>query len=213
LTGAPRIGIVVIEEHTAVRDAIRLMCQDTAELEFLSGGTAISQDLPGVGEADVILVGIKPSTEKDDLAEIRARSPRSRIVLLVEEEDERVRGLLRAADAAVSKRASVHRIVDVLRRTAAGLVTSDGLRNGEPPGTRLSSREREVLALLAQGLTNRQIADSLGIASRTTASHIAAIYRKLGVSGRVEATRRALELGIAGAGPVHASRGTASADT
>jgi DNA-binding NarL/FixJ family response regulator len=213
LTGAVRIGLVVIDEHTAIWDAVRLMCEDTAQFEFLGGGSTITQDIPGLDEADVILVGIGASDDEGDLAEIRARAPRSHIVILVEEEDDRVRRLLRAgADAAVSKRVPVNRIVDVLRRKVAGLISAD-LKDGEPPGTRLSPREREVLGLLAQGQTNSQIADALGIASRTTASHIAAIYRKLRVTSRIEATRRALEMGIAPGDWTQASGGTTAADT
>lgn len=209
-----RIGLVVIDEHTAIWDAVRLMCEDTAEFEFLGGGSTITQDIPGLDEADVILVGIGASNDEGDLAEIRARAPRSHIVLLVEEEDDRVRGLLRAgADAAVSKRVPVNRIVDVLRRKVAGLVRADLLKDGEPPGTRLSPREREVLGLLAQGQTNSQIADALGIASRTTASHIATIYRKLRVTSRIEATRRALEMGIAPGDWTQPSGGTTASDT
>jgi DNA-binding NarL/FixJ family response regulator len=213
LTGAARIGLVVIDEHAAIWDAVRLMCEATAEFEFLGAGSTITQDIPGLDEADVILVSIGASDDEGDLAEIRARAPRSHIVILVEEEDERVRGLLRAgADAAVSKRAPANRIVDVLRRKVAGL-RADVLKDGEPPGTRLSPREREVLGLLAKGQTNSQIADALGIASRTTASHIAAIYRKLRVTSRIEATRRALEMGIASGDWTQASRGTTASDT
>lgn len=212
--GAHRIGLIVVDEHTAIREAVRIMSEDTAELEFLGGASTIWQELPGGDAADAVLVGIARSTEIPDLAEVHARSPRARVILLVEEEDERLPELLRAgADAVVSKRAPVHRIVDVVRRTAAGLTQTDVLGDGEPPGTRLSRREREVLALLALGRTNREIAATLGIASRTIASHIASIYRKLGVSGRLDATRRALEMGIAPADPMRAPPDPAAADT
>jgi NarL family two-component system response regulator LiaR len=192
--GERQIRLVVLDEHAAIRDAVRLMCEEVPDLEFLGEG-ALGQELGSLAEADVILVGIGASAEPNDLTGIRSRSPGSRIVLLVEEDEERVRALLRGgADAAVSKRASVPRIVDVIRRTAAGLAPGEVRADRELPGTRLSSRERQVLALLTQGRTNREMADALGIAVRTTTSHIAAIYRKLGVHGRVEATRRALEL-------------------
>jgi two-component system, NarL family, response regulator DevR len=199
--GEEQIRLVVLDELPAIRDAVRLMCEEAPDLELLGEGT-LGQELPALDEADVIVVGIDSSVELDDLARIRTRSPGSHLVLLVEEDEERLRDLLRGgADAAVSKRAPVTRIVDVIRSTAAGRAPGGVGADREPHGTRLSSRERQVLALLAQGRTNREMADALGIAVRTTTSHIAAIYRKLGVNGRVEATRRALELRLVPRGP------------
>lgn len=201
MKGGQQIRLVVLDEHAAIRDAVRLMCEDAPDLEFLGEG-ALGQEPGSLAEADVILVGIGASAEPDDLPGIRSRSPGSRIVLLVEEDEERVRELLRSgANAAVSKRAPIPRIVDVIRRTAAGQAPGEVRAHPELPGTQLSPRERQVLALLTQGRTNREMADALGIAVRTATSHIAAIYRKLGVHGRVEATRRALELRLVPPGP------------
>lgn len=195
------IRLVVIDELAAIRDAVRLMCDEAPDLELLWEG-ALGQESSSLAEADVIVVGIDSSAELDDIVWIRSRSPASHIVLLVEEDEERVRDLLRGgADAAVSKRAPVSRIVDVIRSTAAGQAQGGVRADRAPHGTRLSSRERQVLALLTQGRTNREMADALGIAVRTTTSHIASIYRKLGVHGRVEATRRALELRLVPHGP------------
>lgn len=198
--GEQPIQLVVIDELAAIRDAVRLMCDEALDLELLWEG-ALGQESSLLAEADVIVVGIDSSAEPDDIVWIRSRSPGSHIILLVEEDEERVRDLLRGgADAAVSKRAPVSRIVDVIRRAAAGQAQR-GARADRAPHDRLSSRERQVLALLTQGRTNREMADALGIAVRTTTSHIASIYRKLGVHGRVEATRRALELRLVPHGP------------
>lgn len=60
----------------------------------------------------------------------------------------------------------------------------------------LTLREREVLALLAEGFSNRVMADQLGISEHTVKFHVAAIYGKLGVSGRAAAVRRALARGL-----------------
>ena len=57
----------------------------------------------------------------------------------------------------------------------------------------LTSREVEVLGLVAQGLTNEQVAEQLVISSRTVNTHLTAIYRKIGVSSRSAATRYAIE--------------------
>ncbi len=60
----------------------------------------------------------------------------------------------------------------------------------------LTGREREILALIARGLRNCDVAESLGIAASTVASHIKAIYRKLGISTRAEASWHATRLGL-----------------
>lgn len=62
----------------------------------------------------------------------------------------------------------------------------------------LSEREQEVLVLLAKGLGRSEIAGLLGVSDNTVASHIKAVYRKLNVSGRAEATMEAVRLGLVG---------------
>ncbi len=64
------------------------------------------------------------------------------------------------------------------------------------PVESLTSREREVLALVADGLSNREIANALEISEHTVKFHLASIFGKLGASSRTEAVRRGLQLGL-----------------
>jgi DNA-binding NarL/FixJ family response regulator len=66
----------------------------------------------------------------------------------------------------------------------------------DPPVEALTARERDVLALLADGLGNRDIAHALGITDHTVKFHLGAIFGKLGATTRTEAVRRALRLGL-----------------
>lgn len=66
----------------------------------------------------------------------------------------------------------------------------------DPPVEDLTARERDVLALLADGLGNRDIAHALGITEHTVKFHLVAIFGKLGATTRTEAVRRALRLGL-----------------
>ncbi len=66
----------------------------------------------------------------------------------------------------------------------------------EAPETPLSEREREVLALIATGATNKEIAERLYLSPHTVKEHASTLYRKLGVKNRAEATRRAERLGL-----------------
>lgn len=64
------------------------------------------------------------------------------------------------------------------------------------PGEALTSREREVLELLAEGLANKSIAERLGISDQTVKFHVAAICGKLGAANRTDAVRRAIRTGL-----------------
>ena len=80
---------------------------------------------------------------------------------------------------------------------AAGQATGRS-RGGGPSG--LTSREADVLGLLAQGLANKAITRQLGISPKTVGNHIEHIYTKLGVSGRAGAAMHAMHLGLVGSG-------------
>ena len=69
-------------------------------------------------------------------------------------------------------------------------------REGADVAARLTRRERQVLELLGEGLTIGQIASKLGISPRTVETHVAKLYRKLGVRTRVQAISRAATLGL-----------------
>jgi DNA-binding NarL/FixJ family response regulator len=72
-----------------------------------------------------------------------------------------------------------------------------GVTPAPPRPENLTSRQAEVLALLAAGLSNKQIAAELYLSTATVERHLATIYRNLGLGGRVEAARFALENGLA----------------
>lgn len=73
---------------------------------------------------------------------------------------------------------------------------TDGFRELPRLVEQLTSREHEVLALVADGLRNREIARRLGISEHTVKFHLAAIFGKLGASSRTEVVRKALRLGL-----------------
>jgi len=83
-------------------------------------------------------------------------------------------------------------------RVAARLM--DALRRGPAPGSEvlesLSQREREVLALIAEGLSNQQIADRLGIGEKTVKTHVSNVLGKLNVSDRTQAAVYAWKSGM-----------------
>jgi two-component system response regulator DesR len=97
------------------------------------------------------------------------------------------------ASALLPKRARLEEIARVVRQVAAG---KSSLKQNNVGQSGLSPRECDVLALIANGRTNREIATHLVLSRETVKQHATAIYRKLGVRNRTEASGRANELGI-----------------
>ncbi|MBV5331783.1 response regulator transcription factor, partial [bacterium] len=123
-------------------------------------------------------------------------------------EEELIKEALRAgARGFLYKNISVHELADAIRQAHKGRVVLDPkasevmLRivsesNSAPIKSELSEREHEVLQLLAQGLTNKQIAMRLGIQLSTAKQYVSNIFAKLEVKSRAEAAATALRLGL-----------------
>ena len=101
-------------------------------------------------------------------------------------------GHLRAAEALAGEMGNPQRLAEV----RAALAESSEAAAGPLPGG-LTARQAEVLRLLAAGMSNKQIAAELYLSPATVERHLATIYRKLGLAGRVEAARYALAHGLA----------------
>ncbi len=106
------------------------------------------------------------------------------------------------AGGVLPRGAAASRIAAALRAVAAGLVVLDAgsagelLRPAPAPAEGLTPRELEVLSLLAEGLSNKAIAERLGISDHTAKFHVNAILGKLGAQSRSEAIVRAARLGL-----------------
>src|SRR5712691_9842181 len=96
----------------------------------------------------------------------------------------------------LSPRVIQHLFEDIESTGPSGLATGGGHRTDH----NLTQREHGVLELLAEGKSNRGIAQSLFLSEKTVKAHLAAVFRKLGVSNRTQAAMMALQMGV---GPVH----------
>lgn len=209
-----RLRVMVVDDHPLVRNAVR-QALDTTDLEVIAEAASAEEALriaPDV-QPDVLLVDIElPGMDGVALVrELAPRLPEARIVMLTASREDRhlldamrfgavgyltkdlsVQGLARAVRAAwegelaMSRKGAAHlvrRLVETSRRAADPTVA-------EPVLATLTPREGEVLRLLAEGLTDHEIAQALTLSPRTVEMHVSNVLHKLGVRNRAEAARR-----------------------
>ena len=208
----PAIRVMVVDDHPLVRAAIaRAIAADgmvvVAEASTAEEALALAPQLaPDILLLDIALPGM---SGVELVRELAPRLPATRIVMLtVSSADRDVMDAMRyGASGYLTKDLSPEALVRslratqtgelvILRRLAARLLAK-ALRRGasveaaeELPVDRLTVRERDILRLLADGLSDRDIATALTISRRTVESHVSSILRKLDVRNRAEAARR-----------------------
>ncbi|NCT68982.1 MAG: response regulator transcription factor [Rhodanobacteraceae bacterium] len=213
------IRIVIADDHVLVRQGIRAFLETHADLaivgeaEDAAGAAALcTQQRPQVALVDLVM----PGGGIEATRAIRAGSPQTQVVLLTSFEDVRqiVAAVQAGALSCLLKDVDADALADALRKAARGEAVlhprvagklMDALRRGSEPGSEmlesLSQREREVLALMAEGLSNLQIAERLGIGEKTVKTHVSNVLGKLNVSDRTQAAVYAWKSGLKQAPP------------
>ncbi len=213
------IRIIVVEDHPIFADGLLALFRDLPEVEVVGvAATAeaaielVERNAPDVILMDLQLPGM---SGVEATAHISARHPAVAVLALTMlSDDETIIAAVRAgARGYLLKEAPPTEIIRSLQAVAAGQVvfgSSAGSRvlaalsalSAETvrprPLPELTDREREVLDLVAAGLTNHAIAQRLFLSEKTIRNHVSNIFAKLGVSGRAEAVARArdADLGI-----------------
>jgi len=215
-----RIRVLLVDDHAMVRRGMRdfLALHDDLEIvgEAADGDAAIQAATalqPDVVVMDLLMPGVDGI---DATARIKADHPDMEIVAITSfvEEARIVAALEAGASGFLLKDAEADELAAAIRAAAAGEVHLDPavagivarrMRNGASGGTggseadnlaTLTPRERDVLGGVARGLSNRVIADELGITERTARTHVSNILAKLGLSSRTQAALRAVEHGL-----------------
>ncbi|HUX21405.1 MAG TPA: response regulator transcription factor [Spirochaetia bacterium] len=168
-------------------------------------GRAISDLLP-----DVLVYALAPPDRVDSVERTAIDGPLPPSIFLLDEPpdavDERrahsfLRRTVRSEALAAAVRAVAAGLVvghpELVSRLEEGASRETGEEHGEEGGTNvLTGREREVLAMIAEGLPNKAIATEMGITSHTVKFHVASIMQKLGASSRTEAVTLGLRQGL-----------------
>jgi len=209
-----RVRIVVVDDHTLFRRGITALLSRVAGFDVVGeaadgfeGIRTVVALRPDVVLLDLHMPGISGI---DALQAILRDAPGTHIVMLTvsEEAEDLMLALRSGALGYLLKNIESEFLVDSVRRAAAGEAVMSPemtaklmreVRTGATPaaGPALSPREREILACLARGASNKEIARDLDVAESTVKIHVQHILRKLELSSRVQAAVWAVEHGIA----------------
>lgn len=212
-----KIRIAVVEDHPEYRETIELALGGVDDLELLTTfGTAEralkhyekeGSDSPEVLLLDLMLPGVSGLSA---LAGFKALLPNTRIIILTQSDNEAdvIRAISLGASGYLLKSSTVRQIIDSIRSAHSGgmpldpdvaryiINTMRDKLSVKEQQNLLSSRESEVLELLAQGRVQKEIAEELGISPTTVITHVGHIYEKLDVKNAPAAVAKAFGLGI-----------------
>ncbi|WP_181767541.1 response regulator [Streptomyces albidus (ex Kaewkla and Franco 2022)] len=210
---ADRIRVLLVDDHQVVRRGLRTFLEIQDDIEVV--GEAADGD-EGVARAeelrpDIVLMDVKmPGTDGiEALRELRRLENPARVLVVTSFTEQRtVVPALRAGaagyvykdvdpDALAGAIRSIHAGHVLLQPEVAGALLSDEAGTGAGRGTSLTDREREVLELIADGRSNREIARALVLSEKTVKTHVSNILMKLGLADRTQAALWAVRHGLA----------------
>jgi two-component system response regulator NreC len=204
--GAPGPTTVAIaDDHAVVREGLRLLLEAEADLLVTGEASDLEKTSALLRQQgpDVLVLDLHMGRDLSlgTLSELRRVSPATRVVILTMEDDPAFAQQAWAAGAAgyVLKESSRTDLVRAIREVARGGRYLDPAIGGwalSGGSAVLTDRELEVLRLVALGHTNSEIAKQMYLSPRTVETHRANLQRKLGISGRPELVRYALERGV-----------------
>ena len=223
-TESPRpIRVYMIDDHAHMRLGVKSDLAAHEDVEFVGEAGARREAVEGVAalRPDVILLDLDlgGASGLELIPDLRAASPRSRVLVLtgLTEEAAHLKAYRAGALGLVLKGRALEELVPAIRKVSADelwfdktLVKNlldDGRADDESPEESarirtLTKQEREVVALVGEGLRNKQIGDRLSIAEGTVKQHLSTIFSKLGVSDRFALIMYAYRHGLARP-PIH----------
>jgi DNA-binding NarL/FixJ family response regulator len=216
--GDSKISVVLVDDHAVVRTGLRLLLEAEPDLAVLAEASTAAEAVDRVAELKPAVLLLDISMPGGGgigaLERLRKTSPETRVLMLTMHDDpEYLRvALVSGAAGFILKNAAGAELISAIRTVHQGRTYVDptlagaALRGilgaaerasaGDNPTDRLSPREIEVLRQLALGYTNKEIANRLELSVKSVETYRARVSEKLGLSGRAELFRYALENGM-----------------
>ena len=207
------IRVLIVDDHPMVRQGLKTFLSTCADIEVVgeasSGQEAVDRcitDCPDVMLVDMMMPGMDGAAVT---GAIKGVCVQTQVVILTSfvEPEMVTRALEAGAISYLLKDAGPEKLVDAIRQAHAGrgtidssavqaLLTRRAAARRPPLGEDLTPREREVLGLLAAGLSNRDIGARLFLSAGTVRLHVSNILRKMGVPNRTAAAMLAVQYGL-----------------
>jgi len=211
------VRVLLADDHAIVRAGVRMLLETEPDLEIVgeaeNGREAV--EMANELQPDIVVMDISmPEMDGFEATKhVKASLPECEVLVLTMHDNEQYffQALNAGASGYVPKKAAPVALVSAIRAvrdggvylhpTVARSVVGDYLRRVEEGGEResydgLTEREREVLTLIAEGDTSREIALALNISVKTVESHRANIMEKLNLHNRIDLTRYAIRMGL-----------------
>jgi len=214
------IRVAICHDHALIREGVRAVLADAPEIDVLGTAATIEEaaHLWERGSPDAVVVGVEAPGNSPPVWQLRRSVPDAAIVALLHRDgpEHTVEAYRAGATACLPLCVDADRLRDTLQAVTRGdgeptamyhphapTPTADRdeslphVKLAMPPLERLSRRESEVLWLVADGHTDKEIAHHLTLSVRTVQNHLASIFKKLDLNDRHAAARYAIRTGIA----------------
>jgi two-component system response regulator DevR len=206
------IRVFLLDDHEVVRRGLRDLLESDGDIEIVGeSGTAAEATarIPALRPDVAVLDARLPDGSGIDVCrDVRSVDPSIKALILTSYDDDEAlfAAILAGASGYLLKQVRGNDLVDAVRRVAAGQSLIDPsltarvlerLRNGpaeQPELASLTEQERKILALIAEGLTNRQIGERLFLAEKTVKNYVSSVLSKLGLERRTQAAVLASKL-------------------
>ncbi len=212
------IRVLIVDDHTVVRLGLHTLLSHTAGFRVVGEAQTVAEavQLNEQTRPDVVLMDVRlpDGSGVEACRRIKADHPETRVVMLTSYSDEEaiVGAVMAGASGYLLKQADAERLTQSIRDAAAGDSTLDpraagalltqfrelSAKQAEAELAGLTDRERRMLALIAEGYTNRAIGEVLHLSEKTVRNHVSQLLRKLGFQRRSQAAawagQRRLEL-------------------
>jgi DNA-binding NarL/FixJ family response regulator len=216
------IRVVLVDDHPIVRNALRGLLNLEKDIEVVGEGTdgREAAQLLAATHPDILVLDLC-MPQMDGLAtlqELQRTGNKVKVIILTASEDKNhfVQAMKLGCSGIVTKQTAAEQIAEIIRRVYAGEIWLDpyttaavmrqfnpgveaansGYSEAKRPRSELSQREREIVALVAQGFKNREMAEKMFISEQTVKNHLHNIFDKLGVSDRLELALHAIHSGL-----------------